>query len=34
MRRELRSHLAHLWATSDCAPHSKVVVTPQVAGVM
>ena len=30
----LCSHLAHLWATSDFAPRSKAVVTPQAARVM
>ena len=28
------SHLAHLWATSDSAPRSEAVGTPQAAGVM
>ena len=28
LRKELCSHLAHLWATSDCAPRSEVVRTP------
>ena len=28
------SQLAHLWATSDSAPRSEAVGTPQVAGVM
>ena len=30
----LCSHLAHLWATSDSAPRSEAVGTPQTAGVM
>ena len=28
------SHLAHWWATSDSAPRSEAVGTPEVAGVM
>ena len=28
MRRGLCSHLAHLWATSDCAPRFEAVRTP------
>ena len=30
----LCSHLAHLWATSDYAPRSEAVGTPQNAGLM
>ena len=33
-RQPLCSHLAHLLATSDSAPRSEAVGTPQVAGVM
>ena len=33
-RQGLRSHLAHLWATSDSAPRSEVVGTPEAAWVM
>ena len=33
-RQGLCSHLAHLWATSDSAPRSKAVGTPQAVGVM
>ena len=33
-RQGLCSHLAHLWATSDSAPRSEAVGTPQAAGVM
>ena len=33
-RHGLCSHLAHLWATSDSAPRSEAVGTPQAAGVM
>ena len=34
MRQGLCSHLAHLRATSDSAPHSEAMGTPQAAGVM
>ena len=33
-RQGLCSHLAHLWATTDSAPRSEAVGTPQAAGVM
>ena len=33
-RQGLCSHLTHLWASSDLAPRSKAVGTPQAAGVM
>ena len=33
-RQGLCSHLAHKWATSDFAPRSEAVGTPQAAGVM
>ena len=33
-RQGLCSHLAHLWATSDSAPRSEAVGTPEAAGVM
>ena len=33
-RQGLCSRLAHLWATSDSAPRSEAVGTPQAAGVM
>ena len=33
-RQGCRTQSTHLWATSDCVPHSKVLGTPQAAGVL
>ena len=33
-RQGLCSHLAHLWATYDSAPHFEAVGTPKAAGIM